>query len=278
MDNSRRTLYLCDLDGTLLGRNGRISEHSLGILNRMIENGLAFTYATARSVHSARIVTQGLTLRLPVIVYNGCMLLNPNSGERFFSLTFTGAQCDRIRALIRVGTGLLVYAWIDGAERVSWLFGQENEGLLHYLSSRKNDPRLRPVNTFDTLFDGQPFYFTFVGEQADLAPLYRQLVQDTAYTCTFQQELYRPEYWLEIMPRRATKAEAARTLKQMLGFSRMIAFGDAVNDLALFETADEAYAVANAADALKKRANAVIASNDADGVALWLAANSEIPT
>lgn len=80
------------------------------------------------------------------------------------------------------------------------------------------------------------------------------------------------------MPRCATKAEAARTLKQMLGFSRMIAFGDAVNDLALFETADEAYAVANAADALKKRANAVIASNDADGVALWLAANSEIPT
>ena len=49
-------------------------------------------------------------------------------------------------------------------------------------------------------------------------------------------------------------------------------FGDEVNDLPMFELADERYAVKNAAPELKKLATAVIGSNDEDAVARWLQA------
>lgn len=55
------------------------------------------------------------------------------------------------------------------------------------------------------------------------------------------------------------------------GLRPVVSFGDAVNDLAMFDVSDECYAVANAVDALKARARAVIDSNDRDGVARYLA-------
>ena len=50
----------------------------------------------------------------------------------------------------------------------------------------------------------------------------------------------------------------------------MISFGDAVNDIPMFEISDEAYAVENAVEELKSYASGVILSNEEDGVAKWL--------
>ena len=86
-----------------------------------------------------------------------------------------------------------------------------------------------------------------------------------------QQELYRPEYFLEIMPKKASKAEAIKRLKEIWRCDRVVSFGDAVNDIPMFEISDECYAVANAVPELKAYATGEIASNDEDGVAKWLA-------
>ena len=42
-------LYLSDLDGTLLGPDQRLSPYAVGTLNRLVEEGLLFCYATGRS-------------------------------------------------------------------------------------------------------------------------------------------------------------------------------------------------------------------------------------
>lgn len=76
-----KTLYVTDLDGTLLNKQERIHPESIRIINHLIEQGMAFTYATARSLSSASIVTQGLSANIPVIVYNGAFILNPATGE-----------------------------------------------------------------------------------------------------------------------------------------------------------------------------------------------------
>ena len=69
-------------------------------------------------------------------------------------------------------------------------------------------------------------------------------------------------------------ASAALWLKSSLGCGRLVVFGDGENDVDLFEAADEAYAVANAADVLKAVATGVIGANDEDGVARWLDAHA----
>ena len=76
------------------------------------------------------------------------------------------------------------------------------------------------------------------------------------------------------MPAGVSKASAARVLQEMLGCTKLVCFGDAVNDLALFGEADERYAVANADPVLKAAATAVIGANDEDSVARWLEENA----
>ena len=60
MDKS--VLYVTDLDGTLMQSNGTLSAYTVSVINRLVEQGLAFTYATARSVESARTITGDLRL------------------------------------------------------------------------------------------------------------------------------------------------------------------------------------------------------------------------
>jgi len=42
-----KTLYVTDLDGTLLNTKSRISPYSLEVINDFVEKGMLFTYATA---------------------------------------------------------------------------------------------------------------------------------------------------------------------------------------------------------------------------------------
>ncbi len=269
-----RTLYVTDLDGTLLNRNERINQYSLDIINDLVEKGMLFTYATARSLVSASVVARGLATNIPVIAYNGAFILNPATKEILASSYFNKEETDKIQQVLKEQhISPLVYSYIDGVEKVSHVTGCENEGIRRYLDKRKGDPRFRPLTDSKGLYDGDMFYFTCIGEREDLLPVYEIFSKDDRYTCTLQQEIYRPEYWCEILPKKATKANAIQTLKELWHCDRVVSFGDAINDIPMFRISDECYAVSNAVDALKELATGIIESNDEDGVAKWLKAH-----
>lgn len=266
-----KILYVTDLDGTLLNQKDRINEKSLEIINGLVEEGMLFTYATARSLVSASVVTEGLTTKIPVIAYNGAFIFQPDTGEILSREDFGRDERTHAAEVIRAnGVWPLVYAFVDGVERVSWLSGRENDGIRRYLSLRKGDRRLRPVEDDEKLYQGEIFYFTCIGEKEELWPVYDILSKDERYRCTIQQELYRPEYFCEVMPVGATKANAIRKLKKIWNCDRVVSFGDAVNDIPMFEISDECYAVENAVEELKAAATGIIDSNENDGVARWL--------
>lgn len=271
-----RTLYVTDLDGTLLNRQDRINPKSIEIINGLVKRGMLFTYATARSLVSASVVAEGLSTDFPVIIYNGVFIINPSTGEILSEQNFTKQERRRVAEVIDgFGISPLVYSYVEGIERVSWIVSRENEGIRRYLSNRKmTDPRFRPVTAKEELYQGDMFYFTCIGEKEELQPVYDLLLRDARFRCTLQQELYRPEYWCEIMPAKATKAEAIGKLKQLWNCDRVVSFGDAVNDIPMFEISDECYAVENAVDELKAIATGIIDSNENDGVARWLEENA----
>lgn len=266
-----KTLYVTDLDGTLLNQKDRINPKSIAIINELVDKGMMFTYATARSLVSASVVTAGLSTNIPVIAYNGAFIFQPETGEILSREDFSSSERAYAIDVIRANNILpLVYSFVDGVEKVSWLSGRENDGIRRYLSLRKGDRRLRPVKDDEELYQGEIFYFTCIGEKSELQPLYDILSKDERYRCTIQQELYRPEYFCEIMPVNATKAHAIQKLKKIWDCGRVISFGDAVNDLPMFEISDECYAVENAVEELKAAATGIIDSNENDGVANWL--------
>ena len=269
-----KTLYVTDLDGTLLRSDQRTSDFTNDVLNELVSRGLIFSYATARSYQTAHKVTQGLCAGFPLIVYNGTMVVDNVSGE-FLIKNFFGEEITAvIEDLIRHGVFPIVYAFIDGTEKFSYIPEKCSDHTKLFLDSRKNDKRNHPVAEEADLFRGEIFYITCIDSYEKLEPFYRKYA-DT-HRCLFQEDLYTTHQWLEIMPKTASKANAIRQLKAHLDCQKVVVFGDGKNDVDMFEMAEEAYAVSNAVEELKQIATAVIGSNNEDAVAKWLQDFAEI--
>ncbi len=266
-----RILYVTDLDGTLLNRQDSINPFSIQTINDLVDRGMIFTYATARSLVSASKVTVGLSTNIPIIAYNGAFIIHPATGDILSKEDFNEEERAKVReVLIQYNISPMVYSFINGIEKVSWIPENENEGVKRYLSIRQGDKRFRAVHDIESLYEGEMFYFTCIGEKDELLPVYDIFSKDYRYRCTMQQELYRPEYWCEIMLAKASKKNAIQKLKELWNCDKVVSFGDAINDIPMFEISDECYAVENAVDELKAHATGIIESNDNDGVAKWL--------
>ena len=271
---SKKTLYVSDLDGTLLQSDQTVSAFSAETLNGLIRNGLLFSYATARSYATANKVTANLQLRIPVIVFNGTFVIDTDTQNQLISNIFTREETTNIlNALSENNIYPIVNAFFDGQEKFSYVQGKETPGILDFLEQRKNDPRRNPVSDANQLYRGEVFHIACIDEEEKLRPVYERFKDD--FPCVLYRDIYGDRMWLEIHPKGATKASAILALKKILNCDKVICFGDGKNDIPMFRIADECYAVANAEPSLKAIATAVIESNEADGVAKWLAANAK---
>ena len=271
-----KTLFISDLDGTLLTSRENISDYSLKNLNTLIDTrGLCFTYATARSLNSAAKACWGLRQNLPVILYNGAVIMEPWSRRMLYNNHFNRGQLDYIRdALIKFDVQPLIYSFSQaGNEKVSWVEGQETEGMLRYLARRRGDSRLNPVKSADDLIGDDIFYLTCIAKKEHLDALYAHIQASFDIRCIYEQETYQTDYWCEIMPSNTSKGAAAGHLKTLLGAERMVSFGDGINDESLFRASDESYAVQNALDSLKMVATGVIGYSEEDAVCKFLQGN-----
>ena len=269
MDKS--VLYVTDLDGTLMQSNGTLSAYTVSVINRLVEQGLAFTYATARSVESARTITGGLRLSLPVITRNGAVLADNETGKHLEKALFTEEEVALLKELLpelpRVG---FVSCFSGEKMFKTYVPGEHTVGFEKYVQYYRNDPMMKPVDSLDALFFGQPGYVTLIDDREKMAPIYERVRQYTGWECIFQKDTYWDEYWVEVCPRNCTKAKAILKMKEQYGFRKVVAFGDSVNDMPMFRAADEAYAVSNALEALKEIATGVIGGNNEDAVARFL--------
>ena len=264
----KKCLYVSDLDGTLLRSDRTISEYTCEVINRLTENGILFSYATARSYVTAKMVTKGLNAKIPLIVYNGAFVIDSVSEEILISNYFDEDIKAVLEELISNGIYPIVYSYIDGVEHFSFILDKCSKGVREFLDTRRGDRRWREADNVEQLVKGNLFYITCIDDKDKLEPFF--IMYKERYHVVFRQDIYTEEQWLEIMPREASKANAIIQLKDYLGCEKVISFGDAMNDIDMFNISDEAYAVANAFDELKQLAKGVIDSNNDDGVAKWL--------
>ncbi len=264
-----KTLYVSDLDGTLLRRDETLSRYTVDTINALIEQGMVFSYATARSLVTASKVTAGLSTKIPVIIYNGSFIKESGTGKSLLSNAFSKADADHILdVLLQHGIYPIVYSMIDNVEKFSYCQDRESRGTKKFNDTRRGDIRDNPIKQPADLYRGEIFHITCIDEEEILFPIFEHFKD--AFQCIFHRDIYSGEQWLEIQPCGATKAKAILALKELLGCDRIVCFGDGKNDISMFEIADECYAVENADPALKELATAIIESNEQDGVAKWL--------
>ena len=264
----KNTLYVTDLDGTLLRSDATLSPYTISTINRLTEQGLAFTYATARSIESARPIAGELNLRLPAITRNGAVLADNATGKHLEKALFTEEEVALLKKLLpelpRCG---FVSCFLGEEMFKAYVPGNLVPGMVQYADYYRDDPKMKPVKTLEEMFFGQPGYVTLIDDRAKAALIYEKVRQYSGWECIFQKDTYWDEYWVEVCPRNCTKAKAILKMKEQYGFRKVVAFGDSVNDMPMFRAADEAYAVSNALEALKEIATGVIGGNNEDAVA-----------
>ena len=266
-----KTLYVSDLDGTLLRNNEKTSNYTNRVIHDLTERGMIFSYATARSLITAKKATQGIIAKIPLIVYNGVFVMDNVTEEILIANYFDTSVYALLEDLFANDVYPIVYAYINGKEKFSFVPELCTEGMQQFLTSRKGDIRTNAVKSAADLKSGNLFYITCIDSPHKLKPLYEKY--QSSFHCVYQLDRYTKKQWLEIMPFHASKANAIRQVSTLLGCEKIVAFGDGKNDIEMFQLADESYAVENAHAALKPYATGIILSNEEDGVARWLSQN-----
>ena len=83
---NNKTLYVTDLDGTLMRYDKTVSDYTIDTLNSLIDQGMLITYATARSFHSAWEITKEIHFSVPVITWNSAGGSDSEKRNRYFIL------------------------------------------------------------------------------------------------------------------------------------------------------------------------------------------------
>lgn len=265
-----RTLYVSDLDGTLLLPDGTLGERTIEVINDRIADGALFTIATARSYHSARRVTGPLRLRLPVITYGGAAVIDPVTHAWRTSSTMPRASVRMLLAAFAArNLQPVLYVLRDGVDRFCWLDRDVSAEVAEFVGQPPRSPRAMPAHSWDDVDLAAVFYITVIGRERDFAGL---APVPGCHAVLGHDEGNPDRCYLEFTAGHATKGRGVAELKRELGASRVVVFGDDYSDLSMFAMADESYATANAVDGVQRNATAVIGSNANQAVAEWLAA------
>lgn len=266
-------LIALDLDGTLCNSQRQVTERSMAALKAAAEQGVHIVPTTGRLFHA---MPQEL-LRCGFVRYGICM----NGGQIY------DAAEDRIlhRDEIPLDTAMRVYDYLEqfpvaydcyvnnGAmmERAFW------ERLGEYIVGKPLDlaysTKLRtPVEGFRArlLEMGVPLQKiqAFMSDVSIRPRMLRELQEGfPELSVSFSLA-----YNIEINSATATKGNALKKLCGHLGISaaQAAAFGDGTNDISMLQAAGYGVAMGNAVAEVKAAANYETASNDDDGVALFL--------
>lgn len=271
-----RTLFVSDLDGTLLQPDSRLSARTIELLNRAIDKGALFTAATARTPATVSSLLDDVKMSLPAIVMTGAALWDVHS-HRYSDVCFMNPETvSQILDIYRsVGCPTFVYTlhgnmidiYRDGPMSDLEHAFMEERSLSKFKKFHIHPGEtLLPENNEDVvlLYSMQP-------NSVSRAAWRKAVAEKVDARMQFYHDLFGEEVGiLEAFSPEATKAKAIERVKRLTGADRVVAFGDNINDLPMLRAADLAVAVDNAIPEVKEAADIVIGPNTDNSVAKFI--------
>jgi Cof subfamily protein (haloacid dehalogenase superfamily) len=268
-------LFVSDLDGTLLNPDSRFPDDQAERLNRLIDRGLKFTIATARSYESTHPILSHVNFQLPVILFNGVYMTEFTTGRNLQLCNFIAH--DVVHAMVEMVDHLGTDPYVYTHSEMNRLYYRNagNHGSEQYLKSLEGDGRLRRVEEYEFLENESIAGFLLIDTPQALQPVHdtlkRQFPRDL--NLYFAEDIANPGYyWLQAFHRDADKGSMLRRLADQVNvpLSQVVVFGDYLNDLEMFKIAGKSLAVANALPEVKDAAHQVIGSNAEGAVVRYL--------
>lgn len=266
-------LFVTDLDGTLINSKREVTEKSLIILNKLIDDGMNFTVATARTPATAVEILKDLNLKLPVALMNGVLIYDTKTLKYIDTKEMDKEATDKVLNIFeKYNKNPLVYGVKDNH---LWVYHKEFEHVYEYnFYKERADKELKTFVEIkdykNAIVDNNIINFVAFDTYEKIKSIAEEIKCIEGITVNYYEDVYEDCYFLEAYSSKASKANGIKYLSKYIDYSKVICFGDNLNDIPMFELADEAYATANAADEIKKIATDVIGSCEEDGVAEFL--------
>ena len=268
------TLYVSDLDGTLLQPDAKLSDETVALLNDAIEKGKLFTIATARTPATVSTILSRVHLRIPAIVMTGAALWDSGTG-RYSDVKFMPRESvgQLIEIYRRIGCPTFIYTLVD-EKLCIYHDGPMWSAEEDFVAERIGNPykRLRvdiPLPPEEEMDKVVLFYA--IQPDAISRAVYEATSGVKGTRPQFYHDFYGPEIGIvEQFSAEATKALAMRALARRLGAEKIVAFGDNINDLPMMAEADLGVAVENALPEVREAAGLVIGCNTQNAVARFI--------
>ena len=262
---------LLDLDGTLLGHDEEVDPRNLAALRRAQDAGKTVMVVTGRSKTSAMPVVAPLELGEPVVLFNGCAIWCPDSGRMLEERLVSNRTNERLHAWAAEREIQMIVMTADEKLAMAPRSDEERrnfEGFVGMQFVERAD--LLRENTIRLSF------LVKCGEDGS-TPLVREL------EAVANGPIYVSHFPLSVLPRHSTnpysaidvhapcrgKAEALRFLAETRGIppERVIAVGDADNDIPMLREAGLGVAMGNALPEVHAEADEVIEDHRGDAIA-----------
>lgn len=268
------TLYLADLDGTLLTPEIALSPRSAELIGNFIARGGKFSISTARTPASVFQILKGLPLHHPISMMNGVLIYNPATGCYLQTVGFEPESAQKILAILQKAAVDPVVFFL-ASDTLYPTYRTMSPMLYEYAHERevKYGKRFYPVDSLEREIakNNGALYFCAREKEEDLRPLLPLLRALPGVHVECYRDIYSPgAAYLEVFSDRASKENSTHALRSLTGVRHVVSFGDNLNDLPMFRASDASFAVANAVEAVRAAATATIGPNTADGVAEFL--------
>lgn len=260
-------LIAIDMDGTLLDSRKELSQRNIDVIQEAAQKGHKIVICTGRIQKGVEPYFDQLELKAEeeyAVLNNGCSLHTIREDWQLLSyhnLDFRDVQ--------------YLYSLLDGYPEIYLtliadvdylVLADEVPDLVAYDASLVfTEPK--PVSLAEVKTADKPvFQAMYMGEPDVLDTFQADLEAELADK--FSMVRSQP-YLFEAMPKGITKASGLRELAQKLDVKAkdIVALGDAANDLEMMKAAGFSIAMGNAAEDIKKIADAITSSNDEAGVA-----------
>lgn len=261
-------MVVCDMDGTLLNSDLKISDENLQAIKELRAKGIRFCVATGRPEQLIKEYIKPLNMKDPIIMYNGSVIGHPHSLENLYELKL---KDEDIKEIISYCEDNDIICMPYAKNRI---ISKPNYRVSFFEERNKNLPEeerciFEDISDIDKIVDENNINKILLIEKDNDK---NKAIKEKLHLNNRFEIVSSQKGFIDINPLGASKGNALKVLADHFGYQmdEIVAFGDQDNDESMLNAAGIGVAMGNASLKARSAANDLTDTNDNDGVSKWI--------